>query len=199
MNYSAIKNCDIANGTGVRVSLFVSGCNIRCKGCFNSEAWDFKAGKPFTTKTIDKIIEMLKPDYIKGLTILGGEPYDKNNRYDVMYLMNRVRQVYGNTKSIWVFSGYTFENHCFKYSPRHYKDAYNFLSLVDVLVDGPFVEDLKNLRLKFRGSENQRIIDVKKSMEKGEVVLWKEEANPMSEQRLIHLDKIIEEGEHAGR
>ena len=193
MNYSAIKNCDIANGTGVRVSLFVSGCNIRCKGCFNSEAWDFNAGKPFTTKTIDKIIEMLKPDYIKGLTILGGEPYDKNNRDDVIYLMSRVRQVYGKTKSIWVFSGYVFEDHHFKHFPRHNLDAYNFLRLVDVLVDGPFVEELKNLSLKFRGSENQRIIDVKKSMENGKIVLLEIKENPMSEQRLVHLDKIIEE------
>ena len=190
MNYSAIKDCDIANGPGVRVSFFVSGCNIRCKGCFNSEAWDFNAGKPFTTKTLNDVIEMLKPDYIKGLTILGGEPYDKHNRYDVMYLMSRVRQVYGDTKSIWVFSGYTFEDHHFRFIPRHNLDAYNFMRLVDVLVDGPFIEDLKNLRLKFRGSENQRIIDVKKSMEAGKIILWDEKVNPMREERLVHLDKI---------
>ena len=194
MNYSAIKNCDIANGTGVRVSIFVSGCNIRCKGCFNTEAWDFNAGKPFTTKVIDTIIEMLKPSHIAGLTILGGEPYDKNNRYDVMYLMSRVRQVYGDTKSIWVFSGYSYEDYCFKNTQRSGKEVHRFLSFIDVLVDGPFVEGLKNLNLKFRGSENQRIIDVKKSIEAEEVILWEDKANPMSEKRLKHLDRIIEEG-----
>lgn len=197
MNYSAIKNHDIANGPGVRVSIFVSGCNIRCDGCFNRMAWDFKAGKQFTEDTIKEIIEMLKPDYIDGLTILGGEPFDVRNRSEVTYLMNRVRMFYGDTKSIWVFSGYVFEDCCFRYSRRSGKAAFLFLSYIDVLVDGPFIKERKNLSLKFRGSENQRIIDVNKSMEQGKVVLWADEADVMKERSLMHLDKIIEEEKNA--
>lgn len=197
MNYSAIRSHDVANGPGVRVSLFVSGCNIRCSGCFNHVAWDFKAGKQFTEDTIKEIIEMLKPDYIDGLTILGGEPFDVRNRSEVTYLMNRVRMFYGDTKSIWVFSGYVFEDHCFRYSRRSGKAAFLFLSYIDVLVDGPFVKELKNISLKFRGSENQRIIDVRKSMKQNKVVLWECEANPMEEQRLAHLHETIEEEKHA--
>lgn len=195
MNYSAIKDCDIANGPGVRVSLFVSGCNIRCKGCFNYEAWDFNAGKPFTNDTINKIIEMLKPSYIKGLTILGGEPLDPRNRNDVLKLLRIVRSVYGDKKSIWLFTGYVY----YDYMWLSDKTVDNIFAHIDVLVDGPFKEERKNLSLKFRGSENQRLIDMKKTIDVGHVILWDEPVDPMKEQRLVHLDKIIEEEKNAGR
>lgn len=192
MNYSAIKDCDVANGPGVRVSLFVSGCNIRCKGCFNYEVWDFSAGKPFTNDVINKIIEMLKPDYIKGLTVLGGEPLDPRNRQDVLKLLRIVRSVYGDKKSIWLFTGYVY------YQAEWLVDRTvdNIFACVDVLVDGPFIEERKNLSLKFRGSENQRLIDMRKTIDAGHVVLW-EASDPMKEKRLMHLDKIIEEGKNA--
>lgn len=192
MNYSAIKDCDVANGPGVRVSLFVSGCNIRCNGCFNYEAWDFSAGEPFTNDVINKIIEMLKPDYIKGLTVLGGEPLDPRNRQDVLKLLRIVRSVYGDKKSIWLFTGYVY------YQAEWLVDRTvdNIFACVDVLVDGPFIEERKNLNLKFRGSENQRLIDMRKTIDAGHVVLW-EASDPMKEKRLMHLDKIIEEGKNA--
>lgn len=179
MNYSAIKDCDIANGPGVRVSLFVSGCDIRCKGCFNSEAWDFNAGKPFTNDTINKIVEMLKPSYIKGLTILGGEPLDPRNRADVLKLLRIVRSVYGNKKSIWLFTGYTY------YDWRWLSDKTvdNIFAHIDVLVDGPFIEERKNLNLKYRGSENQRLIDMKKTIVSESVKLWVEPIDAMKTQR----------------
>lgn len=195
MNYSAIKDCDIANGPGVRVSLFVSGCNIRCKGCFNYEAWDFNAGKPFTNDTINKIIEMLKPDYIKGLTILGGEPLDPRNRNDVLKLLQIVRSVYGNKKSIWLFTGYVYYDHTWLSD----KTMDNIFAHIDVLVDGPFKEERKNLSLKFRGSENQRLIDMKKTMYASNVVLWDEPVDPMKDSKSIYWDKFIEEGKNASR
>lgn len=193
MNYSAIKSHDIANGPGVRVSLFVSGCNIRCKGCFNYEAWDFNAGKPFTNDTIDKIIEMLKPDFISGLTVLGGEPLDYRNREEVKKLLQIVRSVYGDKKSIWLFTGYKYIH--IDWSNDEAAD--NIFTYIDVLVDGPFIEEQKNLSLRFRGSENQRLIDMKKTAKAGHIVLLEDSANPMKERSLMHLDKIIEEEKNA--
>ena len=198
MNYSAIKAYDIANGPGVRVSLFVSGCNIRCKGCFNHDAWDFDTGKQFTPDVINKIIEMLKPDYIKGLTILGGEPLDPRNRYDVMKLIQIVRSVYSDKKSIWLFTGYVYSHEWFSDKTDYVFSLDHILQLIDVLVDGPFVEELKNLNLKFRGSENQRLIDMKKTINAGHVILWEDNADPVGERRYAHLDKIIEEENNAG-
>lgn len=174
MNYSAIKNCDIANGEGVRVSLFVSGCNHHCKGCFNKETWDFNHGEPFTNKTITEIIEMLKPDYINGLTILGGEPLDPKNIVEVYRLIISVRNTYGDTKTIWVYTGYTWEElldrskNCYIESECRYgADAVisHLLDNIDVLVDGRFIEEEKDISLVFKGSKNQRIIDCKKSIE----------------------------------
>ena len=168
MNYAEIKPVDIANGPGVRVSLFVSGCNHHCKGCFNSIAWDFNYGKPFTDEVIDKIIDYLKPDYITGITFLGGEPLDPKNQYDVSKMINEVRKVYGEKKSIWLYTGYLLGN-----SIPHivYITSY-ILKNIDVIVDGPFIEKKKNLSLRFRGSENQRIIDMKKTIENKEICLW---------------------------
>ena len=142
MNYATIKNCDIANGPGVRVSLFVSGCTHRCKGCFNEVAWDFAYGQPFTAETEKMLLDMLAPSHIKGLTLLGGEPFDPRNQGALVAFLKKVRAAYPE-KSI-------------------------------VLVDGPFVEAKKNLSLRFRGSENQRIIDIPATLQTGETVLWQD-------------------------
>ena len=173
MNYATIKNCDIANGPGVRVSLFVSGCTHRCPGCFNEVAWDFNYGEPFTQETIDKILEMLKPDYVRGLTLLGGEPFEPQNQPALLELLRQVRQKLPK-KSIWAFSGYLFDRDilAWRLGPREITEE--ILGYLDVLVDGPFIESKKNLSLRFRGSENQRLIDVPASLASGEIVLWQD-------------------------
>ena len=168
MNYATIKNCDIANGPGVRVSLFVSGCTHRCPGCFNEEAWDFDYGQPFTQQTMDSIIDMLRPSYIRGLTLLGGEPFDPRNQAAVVELLRRIKKELPE-KSIWAFSGYLFDRDMLS---GRIGDLTEYLSYLDVLVDGPFVMAKKNLSLRFRGSENQRLIDVPASLREGTVVLW---------------------------
>ena len=173
MNYATIKNCDIANGPGVRVSLFVSGCTHRCPGCFNEVAWDFDYGTPFTQQTIDEILTMLKPAHIKGLTLLGGEPFEPQNQGPIVELLRQVKAAYPE-KSVWAFSGYLFDKDilAWKLGPREITEEY--LSYLDVLVDGPFVMAKKNLSLRFRGSENQRLIDVPASLAQGEIVLWQD-------------------------
>ena len=173
MNYATIKNCDIANGPGVRVSLFVSGCSHRCPGCFNREAWDYDYGQPFTRQTIDQILSMLKPDYVKGLTLLGGEPFDPKNQAAVVELLRQVKANYPE-KSIWAFSGYLFDRDILSGKLGDWEITKEYLSYLDVLVDGPFVEAKKNLSLRFRGSENQRLIDVPASLAAGEVILWED-------------------------
>ena len=170
MNYAEIKNCDIANGPGVRVSLFVSGCTHRCPGCFNEIAWDFHYGKPFTQETIDQIITMLKPNYVQGLTLLGGEPFEPQNQGAIVELLRQIKQQLPQ-KSIWAFSGYLFDRDILS---GRLGDTSEYVSYLDVLVDGPFVESKKNLSLRFRGSENQRLIDVKASLAAGEVILWED-------------------------
>ena len=170
MNYATIKNCDIANGPGVRVSLFVSGCTHRCKGCFNEVAWDFDYGEPFTQETIDSIVNMLRPAYIRGLTLLGGEPFEPQNQEAVVDLLRQVKKELPE-KSIWAFSGYLFDKDILS---GRLGDCTEYLSYLDVLVDGPFVESKKNLSLRFRGSENQRLIDVPASLAAGETVLWQD-------------------------
>ena len=156
MNYATIKNCDIANGPGVRVSLFVSGCTHHCPGCFNEVAWDFGYGEPFTQQTIDLILDMLRPDYIRGLTLLGGEPFEPQNQGAIVELLRQIKREMPR-KSIWAFSGYLFEKDILS---GRLGDTREYLSYLDVLVDGPFVEAKKNLSLRFRGSENQRLIAV---------------------------------------
>lgn len=172
MNYANIKNCDIANGPGVRISLFVSGCTHHCKGCFNEVAWDFDYGEPFTQETIQYILELMKPAYIKGLTLLGGEPFEPQNQGAVVSLLRQVKKAYPE-KSIWAFSGYLFEK-ITSHTLGDWDVTREFLSYLDVLVDGPFVEEKKNLALRFRGSENQRLIDVPASLASGRVILWKD-------------------------
>ena len=170
MNYATITNCDIANGPGVRVSLFVSGCTHRCPGCFNEIAWDFYYGQPFTQDTIDSIMEMLRPSYIRGLTLLGGEPFEPQNQGAVVELLRQIKKELPQ-KSIWAFSGYLFDKDILS---GRLGDCSEYLSYLDVLVDGPFVEAKKNLSLRFRGSENQRLIDVPASLASGEIVLWQD-------------------------
>lgn len=173
MNYAEIKNCDIANGPGVRISLFVSGCTHHCPGCFNEVAWDFNYGKPFTQETIDEILDMLKPDYIKGLTLLGGEPFEPQNQPAVLELLRRIKAQFPE-KSIWAFSGYLFDRDILSGRLGPWEITQEYLSYLDVLVDGPFVEAKKNLSLRFRGSENQRLIDVPASLASKQVVLWQD-------------------------
>ena len=170
MNYATIKNCDIANGPGVRVSLFVSGCTHRCPGCFNEVAWDFDYGQPFTQEVMDSILDMLRPSYIRGLTLLGGEPFEPQNQGAVVQLLRRVKQELPE-KSIWAFSGYLFDKDILS---GRLGDCSEYLSYLDVLGDGHFVEAKKNLSLRFRGSENQRLIDVPASLAAGEIVLWQD-------------------------
>ena len=173
MNYATIKNCDIANGPGVRVSLFVSGCTHRCKGCFNEIAWDFNYGQPFTQDTIDDILKMLAPEYVKGITLLGGEPFEPQNQPTILELLRQIKMKYP-TKSVWAFSGYLFDRDIVTGRLGPWEITKEYLSYVDVLVDGPVVESLKDLNLRFRGSSNQRIIDVPASLAKGEIVLWED-------------------------
>ena len=173
MNYATIKNCDIANGPGVRVSLFVSGCSHRCPGCFNREAWDYDFGKPFTQETVDQILAMLAPAYVKGLTLLGGEPFDPRNQAAVVELLREVKAKYPE-KSIWAFSGYLFDRDILSGKLGDWEITKEYLSYLDVLVDGPFIEAKKNLSLRFRGSENQRLIHVPASLAAGEVILWED-------------------------
>lgn len=173
MNYAEIKNCDIANGPGVRISLFVSGCTHHCKGCFNEVAWDFHYGTPFTQETIDKILEMMRPGYISGLTLLGGEPFEPQNQEPIVELLRQIKQKMPD-KSIWAFSGYLFDRDILSGRLGDWKVTQEYLSYLDVLVDGPFVEEKKNLSLRFRGSENQRIIDVPASLAQNKVVLWQD-------------------------
>ena len=172
MNYATIKNCDIANGPGVRISLFVSGCTHHCKGCFNEVAWDFDYGEPFTQQTIRTILDMMKPGYIMGLTLLGGEPFEPENQGPIVELLRQVKKAYPQ-KSIWAFSGYLYEK-ITSHTLGDWAVTQEFLSYLDVLVDGPFVEEKKNLALRFRGSENQRLIDMPATLASGKIVLWED-------------------------
>lgn len=161
MNYANIKKYDIADGPGVRVSLFVSGCRHHCKGCFNYEAWDFEYGRSYTAETEAEILEALKPGYIAGLTLLGGEPFEPENQVELVTLLRKVRETYPE-KSIWSYTGYVYDKDLVP-GGRAYTDVTDeMLSYLDVLVDGPFVEELKDITLQFRGSSNQRILKMDK-------------------------------------
>ncbi len=171
MNYASIKFFDVANGPGVRVSLFVSGCTHRCKGCFNAEAWDFSYGEPYSAEVEESIIKALSPTYIKGLSLLGGEPFEPCNQAVLVGLLERVRALYPD-KSVWCYTGYELDKHVL---PCRLGDAditRRMLSCIDVLVDGEFIEAEKDLNLRFRGSSNQRIIDVSATLSSGKIVLW---------------------------
>ena len=169
MNYADIKYCDVANGEGVRVSLFVSGCTHHCKGCFNSETWDFHYGEPYTEEVEKEILAALSPDFIQGLTVLGGEPMEDANRPAVLGLLRKVRETYPK-KDIWCYTGYEYEKDLQRWISEGKQDVEEILKCLDVLVDGEFVEEKKNLCLKFRGSENQRLIDVPATLSQGKVM-----------------------------
>jgi anaerobic ribonucleoside-triphosphate reductase activating protein len=169
VNYAEIKYCDIANGPGVRTSVFVSGCTHRCKGCFNEIAWDFDYGKPFTDETIREITDSLAPAYITGLTVLGGEPFEPENQSEVLRLLKAVRAEYPK-KSIWCFTGYLFDKDLLGNMCHTLPHTRELLEQIDVLVDGPFILEQKDLMLKFKGSANQRTIDVPASLKSGNVV-----------------------------
>ena len=157
MNYASIRTCDIANGEGVRVSLFVSGCTHHCKGCFNEAAWDFAYGEPFTKKTENEILAALEPDFIDGLTLLGGEPMEPENQRALMPLLRRFREKFGDAKTLWIYTGCVLETDLKAESRWRTEVTDEMLSLTDVLVDGPFLEAKKDISLQFRGSSNQRI------------------------------------------
>ena len=171
MNYAAIKNCDIANGPGVRVSLFVSGCTHHCKGCFQPETWGFNYGKPFNEDTEELIFSLLEPDYIAGLTVLGGEPMEYQNMIALFPFIYWTKHRYPQ-KTIWLYSGSTYEELMARKGGYTKWQTKTLLKYVDILVDGPFVEEKKNIGLQFRGSENQRIIDLRQTEEQGKIILW---------------------------
>lgn len=171
MNYGEIKNCDIANGEGIRVSLFVSGCTHHCKNCFNAQTWDFSFGSPFTKETEDMILNLLAPGYINGLSLLGGEPFEPDNQRALLPFLKRVRAAYPD-KTIWCYSGYTLESDLLSESRARCEVTDEMLSCIDILVDGEFIEEQKNISLAFRGSENQRVINVPKTLASGSLVWY---------------------------
>lgn len=172
MNYGEIKKCDIADGPGVRVTLFVSGCTNHCKGCFQPQTWDFDFGKPFTEETEQIIFDELDKPFICGLTLLGGDPFEPQNQRALVPFLHKVKERYPN-KTIWAYSGFTLDGHLWvDGSHPRCEVTDEMLSMLDVLVDGPFVEEQKDIRLLFRGSANQRLIDMNETRKQGKIVLW---------------------------
>lgn len=171
MHYAAIKMPDIANGTGVRVSLFVSGCRNRCPGCFQPETWSFDYGEPYTEATEKVLLDALSQSYINGLTLLGGDPFEPENQIALVGLLRKMKKELPE-KTAWAYSGYTLEELCDQNSAQHTDVTDEILSYLDVLVDGRFVEALYDISLRFRGSSNQRLIDMKKTRENGKICLW---------------------------
>ena len=173
MYYGMIKKFDIADGEGVRVSLFVSGCTNHCFNCFQPETWDFNYGQPYTKETENEIIEALKPSYIQGLTLLGGDPFEFQNQREVVKLLRRMKAELPD-KNVWAYTGFILDQDLLDGGRRHCEVTDEMLSYIDVLVDGPFIDAQKNISLAFRGSENQRVIDLKKSLKEKEVILYLE-------------------------
>ncbi len=171
MHYGNIKKYDIADGEGVRVTLFVSGCTNCCEGCFQKETWDFLYGNEYTDDTEQEILEALDNDFIQGLTLLGGEPFEPENQKELVKLLRKVRKTYPD-KDIWAYTGFVYDRDLAAAGRKHTDVTDEMLSYIDVLVDGPFVQSLKNISLKFRGSENQRVIDMKKTLAQGRTVLY---------------------------
>lgn len=171
MNYADIKKCDVANGPGIRVSVFVSGCTHRCKNCFNQEAWDFHYGKPFTKDTVDDILNLVNKPFYHGLTFLGGEPFEYTNQQGLLPLAKAFKERFPE-KTLWCFTGYLFDEEIMGQMYDKWPETRELLSYIDVLVDGRFVEELKDLNLRFKGSSNQRTIMVQESITSGAIVLW---------------------------
>lgn len=172
MNFANIKKHDVANGAGVRVSLFVSGCTHRCKGCFNAEAWDFSYGKPFTAETEEEVLQALGKEYIAGLSLLGGEPFEPQNQRALLPLLQEFCARFPN-KDVWCYTGYTLDADLVPGGRAYCEATDEMLSMIDILVDGEFVEALKDLKLRFRGSANQRIIDMARTRAEGGIRLWR--------------------------
>ena len=168
MHYGKIKECDIADGPGVRVSLFVSGCRHHCKGCFNPETWDFKYGQPYTRETEDEVLRLLEPEYIQGFSLLGGEPFEPENQEALLPFMQRVREECPD-KDVWAYTGYVLDRDLTAGGRCHTKDTDGLLATIDILVDGPFVAAKKDITLKFKGSSNQRVIDCRHYLAAGEI------------------------------
>ena len=173
MHYGNIKNYDIADGEGVRVTLFCSGCTNRCEGCFQPETWDFCYGKEYTKETEDQLIQMLTNPNIQGLTLLGGDPFEPSNQRTLITLLRRVKQELP-TKDVWAYTGFVYEQDLLEGQRKHTEVTDEMLSYIDVLVDGPFVNDQKDISLYFRGSTNQRVIDMPKTLKSGNVVIYHE-------------------------
>ena len=172
MYYGELKKFDIANGYGVRTTLFVSGCTNRCPGCFQPQTWDFEYGKPYTKETEDEIIESLRPYYVNGLTLLGGEPFEPENQRALLPLLHRVKNEFPD-KDVWCFTGFTLDGELQKNGSHPRCEVTDeMLSMIDVLVDGRFVLDLKDISLRFRGSSNQRLIDLKATLKEGKIIPW---------------------------
>ncbi len=171
MNYAEIKQYDVANGPGVRVSLFVSGCTHHCEECFNKETWDFQFGQEFTQDTINQILKYMEPDYIKGITLLGGEPLEHVNQKGLLPLVQQIHEKYPE-KSIWCFTGYDYEKDVMGRMYQEWPETKQLLSYIEVLVDGEFMIDKKDLGLVFKGSSNQRSILVQESLAAGKIVYW---------------------------
>ena len=169
MNYGAVKYCDIANGLGCRTVLFVSGCRNACKGCFQPETWAFDYGKPFDETIQNKILKSLEPSYVQGITLLGGDPFEEENQEALVPFMRKVKECYPD-KNVWAYTGYVYDKDLIPGGRKHTENTEELLSMIDILVDGPFVQEKKNLMLKFRGSENQRLIDMKKTRSEDRVV-----------------------------
>ncbi len=171
MNYAGLKKLDVANGPGLRVTLFVSGCTHHCKGCFNKETWDFHYGNPFTKEIEEEIIKELQKPHIAGLTLLGGEPFEHVNQKGLLPFVRKVKEKFPQ-KPIWCFTGYDFEKDILGFMISEWEETKEFLSYIDILVDGEFIEEKKDLNLRFKGSSNQRTICVPESLEVGEIIFW---------------------------
>ena len=170
MNYGAVKYCDIANGLGCRTVLFVSGCRNACKGCFQPETWAFDYGKPFDETIQNEILKSLEPSYVQGITLLGGDPFEEENQEALVPFMRKVKECYPD-KNVWAYTGYVYDKDLIPGGRKHTENTEELLSMIDILVDGPFVQEKKNLMLKFRGSENQRVLDMKKTLATGKIIL----------------------------
>jgi anaerobic ribonucleoside-triphosphate reductase activating protein len=171
MYYGAIKKYDVANGEGVRISLFVSGCTNACEDCFQPETWDFRYGSAYTKETEQEILDFLDNSFCAGLSLLGGDPFEIANQREVVQLCKKAKEHHPE-KNIWAWTGFLLDQDLLEGGKRHCEVTDELLSYIDVLVDGPFMKERKNLSLAFRGSENQRVIDVKKSLQQQDIVLY---------------------------
>lgn len=170
MNYAGIKYNDIANGLGCRTVLFVSGCRNHCKDCFQPQTWDFSYGKPFDEKVQKELLDSLAPSYVKGITLLGGEPFEPENQKALVPFLKEVKQQYPN-KDVWAFTGYIYDKDLVSGGRKYTEDTDEFLSMIDILVDGPFISEQKDITLKFRGSKNQRVLDLKNTRKHGKIMI----------------------------